>query len=327
MKELIEDFTKHIQYSVELNKNTALTASNKVFNNVLICGLGGSGIGATIIAQVVANDAKLPILVNKDYKIAQFINENTLVIACSYSGNTEETLEMITQAEQKNATIACVTSGGKLAALAIEKGYNHILIPGGHPPRAAFGLAFPPLFKLLNHYGVTSSDYSTEFKNAIKLIDENESQILIEAGAITEKLYKKIPVIYAESSYEGVAIRFRQQINENSKMLCWHHVIPEMNHNELVGWANKNEELAVVIFRNEDDYYRNQKRIEVNKTVFQKYTSTIIEIHSKGNSKLERALYLIHLGDWVSYLLAEKNGVDVVEVDVITHLKNELSKI
>lgn len=327
MKELIEDFTKHIQHSIELNKNTTLTAFNKVFDNVLICGLGGSGIGATIIVQVVADNAKLPILVNKDYKIPQFVNENTLVIACSYSGNTEETLEMITQAEQKNATIACVTSGGKLAALAIEKKYNHILIPGGHPPRAAFGLAFPSLFKLLNYYGIINSDYSNEFNKAIELINENESLILVEAGAITEKLYKKIPVIYVESSYEGVAVRFRQQINENSKMLCWHHVIPEMNHNELVGWANKNEGLAVVIFRNEDDYYRNKKRIEVNKTVFEKYTSTVIEIHSKGNSKLERALYLIHLGDWISYLLAEKNGVDVVEVDVITHLKNELSKI
>jgi glucose/mannose-6-phosphate isomerase len=327
MKELIEDFTKHLQHSIELNKNTTLTVSNKVFDNVLICGLGGSGIGATIIVQVVADNAKLPILVNKDYKIPQFVNENTLVIACSYSGNTEETLEMITQAEQKNATIACVTSGGKLAALAIEKKYNHILIPGGHPPRAAFGLAFPSLFKLLNYYGIINSDYSNEFNKAIELINENESRILVEAGAITEKLYKKIPVIYAESSYEGVAVRFRQQINENSKMLCWHHVIPEMNHNELVGWANKNEDLAVVIFRNEDEYYRNQKRIEVNKTVFEKYTSTVIEIHSKGNSKLERALYLIHLGDWISYLLAEKNGVDVVEVDVITHLKNELSKI
>lgn len=327
MKELIEDFTKHLQHSIELNNNTTLIPSNKEFNNVLICGLGGSGIGATIITQVVADNAKQPILVNKDYKIPQFVDEKTLVIACSYSGNTEETLEMITQAEQKNATIACVTSGGKLAALAIEKKYNHILIPGGHPPRAAFGLAFPSLFKLLNHYGIINSDYSNEFNKAIELIDENESLILVEAGAITEKLYKKIPVIYAESSYEGVAVRFRQQINENAKMLCWHHVIPEMNHNELVGWANKNEDLAVVIFRNEDDYYRNKKRIEVNKTVFEKYTSTVIEIHSKGNSKLERALYLIHLGDWISYLLAEKNGVDVVEVDVITHLKNELSKI
>ena len=137
----------------------------------------------------------------------------------------------------------------------------------------------------------------------------------------------KIPVIYADANYEGIAVRFRQQINENSKMLCWHHVIPEMNHNELVGWTTKNDDLAVVIFRNDDDYFRTQKRMEVNKTVFEKYTSTIIEIYSKGNSQLEKAMYLLHLGDWVSYLIAEKKGIDVVEVDVITHLKNELAKI
>ena len=100
-----------------------------------------------------------------------------------------------------------------------------------------------------------------------------------------------------------------------------------MNHNELVGWRTKNEDLVVVIFRNDDDYFRTQKRMEVNKTVFEKYTSTILEIYSKGNSQLEKSLYLIHLGDWVSLFLGEKNGVDITEVDVITNLKNELAKI
>jgi glucose/mannose-6-phosphate isomerase len=110
-------------------------------------------------------------------------------------------------------------------------------------------------------------------------------------------------------------------------MLCWHHAIPEMNHNELVGWRTKNEDLAVVILRNEDDYFRTQKRMEVNKTVFEKYTPTIIQIYSKGNSQLEKSLYLIHLGDWISFFLGEKKGVDITEVDVITNLKNELAKI
>ncbi len=144
---------------------------------------------------------------------------------------------------------------------------------------------------------------------------------------VAEILHDKFPIIYAESSFEGVCIRFRQQINENSKKLCWHHVIPEMNHNELVGWTTKNDDLAVVLFRNDNDYFRTQKRMEVNKTVFEKFTSTIIEIHSKGNSQLEKAMYLLHLGDWVSYLLAEKKGIDVTEVDVITYLKDELAKI
>ena len=327
MKTRIEDFTQHITDALAIGKNANLSPNTKKINNVLICGLGGSGIGGTVVAQVVAPYANCPITINKDYKIPAFVSENTLVIACSYSGNTEESLEMLEQAQAKNAEIACVTSGGKLQEIAQQNNYNHIIIPGGHPPRGAFGLAFPTLFTMLNHYGIVEKDFSAEFNNAIATINQEENNIITEAKTITEKLVGKLPVIYADANYEGVAVRFRQQINENSKMLCWHHVIPEMNHNELVGWRTKNENLAVVIFRNDDDYYRTQKRMEVNKTVFEKYTSTIVEIYSKGNSQLEKSLYLIHLGDWISFFLSEKNGVDVVEVDVITHLKNELAKI
>jgi len=327
MKELIENFTTHLAQSINISENTSLKATDKQITSVLICGLGGSGIGGTVVSQVIANDASLPIVINKDYKIPAFVNSSTLVIACSYSGNTEETIEMIEQAQAKNAEIACVTSGGKIQELAKENGYNYIIIPGGHPPRAAFGLAFPTLFTLLKHYKVISADYTTQFTNAISIINKEEDNIIAEAKSVTEKLLGKIPVIYSDAWYEGVAVRFRQQVNENGKMLCWHHAIPEMNHNELVGWTTKNEDLAVVIFRNDDDYFRTQKRMEVNKTVFEKYTSTILEIYSKGKSRLERSLYLIHLGDWVSYLLAEKKGIDVTEVDVITSLKNELAKI
>jgi glucose/mannose-6-phosphate isomerase len=327
MKKLIEDFTKHITESIHISNSTSLTPFDGEINNVLICGLGGSGIGGTIISQIVANDANCPVTINKDYKIPAFVNKNTLVIACSYSGNTEESLEMLEQAESKNAVIACITSGGKLMEIAQQKNYNHIVIPGGNPPRAAFGLAFPPLFFLISHYKITSTDYISQFNNAVQLIDKEERNMVAEAAKITEKLFNKIPVIYADANYEGVAVRFRQQINENSKMLCWHHVIPEMNHNELVGWTTKNDDLAVVLFRNDDDYFRTQKRMEINKTVFNQYTSTIIEVYSKGNSRLEKALYLIHLGDWISYFLAEKKGIDVTEVDVITKLKNELAKM
>ena len=327
MKGLIEDFTKHIANSITISDGANLKAAPNNINNVLICGLGGSGIGGTVVAQVIADDIQVPVTINKDYKIPAFVNENTLVICCSYSGNTEETLEMLTHAEAKNAEIACITSGGKIEEIAKAKKYNHIVIPGGHPPRAAFGLSFPPLFFLLKNYGLLTNDYKAQLQNAIATINTAEENIIKEASAITEKLFNKIPVIYADANYEGVAVRFRQQVNENAKMLCWHHVIPEMNHNELVGWTTKNEDLAVIIFRNEDDYFRTQKRMEVNKTVFEQYTSTIIEVYSKGNSRLEKALYLIHLGDWVSYLLGEKKGIDITEVDVITNLKNQLANL
>ncbi len=327
MKELIENFTLHLSEALTIGDNNSLTPAKKSINNVLICGLGGSGIGATVVSQIVNTTTNYPISINKDYNIPSFVSENTLVIVCSYSGNTEESLEMIAEAQEKNAEIACITSGGKLLEISKQNNYNHIVIPGGHPPRAAFGLAFPTLFTLLNHYNVISKDFSQEFNATIKLINAEENNIITEAKNIADSLFGKIPVIYSTANYEGVAIRFRQQINENSKMLCWHNVIPEMNHNELVGWTKANEDLAVIILRNNDDYYRNEKRIEVNKTVFKKYTSTVLEIASKGNSRLENSLYLIHLTDWISFILAEKNGVDVVEVDVITALKNELAKI
>lgn len=327
MKELIANFTQHITEAIKIGGEAKLKPSEKKINNVLICGLGGSGIGGTIISQIVADDANVSITINKDYKIPAFVNQNTLVIASSYSGNTEETLEMLEQSEKQGAEINCITSGGKLLEIAKEKGYNHIVIPEGYPPRAAFGLGLPQIFFLLKYYQIISGDYFNQFAEAVELMDKEEESIINEAKQVAKKLANKIPVIYADAWTEGVAVRFRQQINENAKMLCWHHVIPEMNHNELVGWTQKNENLAVVIFRNEDDYYRTQKRMEINKGIISKYTSTIVEIHSKGKSRLERALYLIHLGDWVSYFLAEKKGIDAVEVDVITHLKSELEKI
>jgi glucose/mannose-6-phosphate isomerase len=116
-------------------------------------------------------------------------------------------------------------------------------------------------------------------------------------------------------------------VNENSKMLCWHHVIPEMNHNELVGWRTKNDNLAVIIFRNESDFSRIQARMDINKQTFAEYTNTTVEVWSKGTTALQRSLYLIHIGDWISLYLGQKKGVDISEVKVIDHLKGELNKL
>ena len=152
-------------------------------------------------------------------------------------------------------------------------------------------------------------------------------QIKIDAKEVANQLHGKIPIIYTTDRMESVAVRLRQQINENSKMLCWHHVIPEMNHNELVGWRIKDDKLAVLYMRNNDDFKRNQVRIDINKEIISKYSSNIIEVHSKGSSLVERAMYFVHLGDWISWYLSEMRGVDAIEVDVIDYLKSELSKV
>ncbi len=327
MKNLIESFTSHLSTAVEIGKKASFNAPKNNIQNVLIGGLGGSGIGGTIISQLIANQSRVPIVVNKDYDIPSFVNESTLVICCSYSGNTEETLSMYEAAKSKGAEISIITSGGKFAELAKENKLNCIIIPGGLPPRAAFGLSFPQLLFTFQKYNLIDDRFISDLENTISNIDDIESDIQKEAKGVAEKLLNKTPVIYSESSKEGVAVRFRQQINENSKMLCWHNVFPELNHNELVGWRTKNQDFALVIFRSSKDFYRNQKRMEYSKNLISQYTETIIEVFAKGEHPLEEALYLIHLGDWVSLFLAELKGIDSVEVDVISGLKEMLGDL
>ena len=327
MNDYINDFTNHLKDAINIANNTALTPCTKEIRNVLICGLGGSGIGGTIVNDIVSPKAKIPITATKDYSIPNFVNEHTLVIANSYSGNTEETLYALQKCQAKGAEIAVITSGGSLKTIAEEQNYNKLIIPSGQPPRAMFGYAFTELFYLLNHYGIIDDSFKSDFQKAIQLLDTEKSDIQNQAMDLAKKMYKQTPVIYVANGFEGVAVRFRQQINENSKMLCWHHVVPEMNHNELLGWRTNVNDLAVVYFRNKSDYERNQIRMDINKKVISKYTENITEIWSKGNSLIENSLYHIHLGDWASWYLSEMNNVDAIEIDVINFLKGELSKI
>lgn len=327
MKELIKDFTNQIAHAIVIGNAYTPSQKGRKISNVLISGLGGSGIGGTIAAEVVASEAGIPILTNNGYFIPNFVDDETLFIACSYSGNTEETVSATKLAHEKGAKIVVISSGGKLKEMAEKHHWDCIEIPGGQPPRASFGLSFPEVLYALHAHNIISKKFEKELEAGMKLLDDNEEAIQKEAVEVTEKLFGKIPVIYAADGFGGVATRFRQQVNENAKMLCWHHVIPEMNHNELVGWRTKNDDLAVVLFRNETDFKNIQARMEINKSTFAEYTNTTVEVWSKGTSDLQRALYLIHIGDWISYFLGEKKGVDIMEVKVIDHLKSELAKL
>ena len=327
MNDYINDFTNHLRDAIDIANNTELKSATKEIKNVLICGLGGSGIGGTIVNDIVSPKAGIPIAATKDYSIPNFVNENTLVIANSYSGNTEETLYALEKCQARGSEIAVITSGGKLKAIAEENNYNKIIIPGDQPPRAMFGYAFTELFFILNHYEIINNSFKADFEKAITLLDAEKTDIQKQAMDLAKKMYQQTPVIYVANGFEGVAVRFRQQINENSKMLCWHHVVPEMNHNELLGWRTNVNDLAVVYFRNKMDYDRNQIRMDINKKVISKFTENITEIWSKGDSLIENSLYHINLGDWVSWYLSEMNNVDAIEINVIDFLKKELAKV
>ncbi len=327
MKKLVLDFPIQLQEALIIGKNYRFTAHAKDFENVVVTGLGGSGIGGSIVQNYVFDKLKIPFIVNKDYFLPAFVNRKTLVIVCSYSGNTEETLAAMRQAISKRATIVCVTSGGTVAEIANQKHIDCILVPAGMPPRSCLGYSLVQLLFVLEHFGLIGSSFQREISKAIKQMKQGENETQKKAMAIAKKLLGKLPIIYSSSAMEGIAVRFRQQLNENSKVLAWHGAIPEMNHNELVGWRDDAQDKAVIILRNADDYERVQTRMEINKKVLKKHNPTIVEIYSEGKSYWEEAFYLIHLTDWVSVFLADLREVDATEVKVIDFLKKSLSKV
>ena len=327
MKKLVLDFPIQLHEALIIGKNYRFIAHGKEFYYIVVTGLGGSGIGGSIVQNYVFDKLKIPFIVNKGYTLPSFVNRKTLVIVCSYSGNTEETLMAMKQAITKRATIVCITSGGTVAELANQKHLDCILVPAGMPPRSCLGYSLVQLLFVLAYFGLISNSFEREIKRAIRQLKAGENDIQKKAMAVAKKMFGKLPIIYSADHIEGVATRFRQQLNENSKLLAWHGVIPEMNHNELVGWRDDASDKAVVILRNRDDFERVQTRMEINKKVFKKHDPVIIEIYSEGNSYWEEAFYLVHLTDWVSVFLAEMRGVDATEVKVIDFLKKSLSKI
>lgn len=327
MKEHVESFIAKLEEGISIGQKCIINKHPYEIRNIVVAGLGGSGIGGTIAAAVLDTELKVPVTVVKDYFLPGFANQHTLLLACSYSGNTEETLQTFDAAIKTGAKIICITTGGKLLELAKQHRCDAIIIPGGMPPRACFPYSFTQIFYALKGLDLISQSVVSELESTVSFLKSEENEIKKSAFVMASKLADKMPVIYSEAKFEGVCIRFRQQINENSKMLCWHAALPEMNHNELVGLVEPNENLAVIFIRNDSDYFRTQRRMEIVKEVASKVTPHVFEIWSKGNTLIEKAFYHILCGDWISVYLADIKKIDATEVRVIDFLKKELSAI
>ncbi len=328
MDELIDGFPEQLLDALRIASEVELRKSEGDFDQVLISGLGGSGIGGTLISEWVAQEAKLPIYVNKDYHLPSWVDHRTLLIVSSYSGNTEETLSTLQEGIERNAWIVSISSGGELERIAHENAFDHIKVPGGYPPRAAMGYSVVQLLRILSHHSIIPSrfDPEREVQASAKLLELEQQKIKDRAKEVAEEIHGKRPTIYCASGYEGVAVRWRQQINENAKTLCWHHVLPEMNHNELVGWESGGEDIGVIMLRNEEDHVQTQKRMDLCKEFLQERAGCWKELWSRGDTRIQRAFHLIHLGDHLSYHLALLNEVDPVQVDVIEAFKKRLKE-
>lgn len=325
MKAHIIGFPEQLKNAFSIAQKAELTPSSKNVDNVIICGIGGSGIGGKIVANIFEAGSRVPIATCNEYDLPGFAGENTLIIASSYSGNTEEVLSMIGQAREKGCEIACITSGGKLGELAVNEGLNCITVPGGNPPRSCLGYSVTQILRLLENYEVIPNKSVDEITQAASLLVELQDEIVAEAKQIATVLDGKIPVIYSSKVYEPLAVRFCQQLNENSKMLAWNSKIPEMNHNEIVGWAKNYDQVAALFLDCEHDFYRTKARMEFTKKVVREKASATYELKCKGESALIRTIYYNNVLDWVSVILAENNGIDPIEIKVIDALKKELA--
>ncbi|MEX2485368.1 MAG: bifunctional phosphoglucose/phosphomannose isomerase [Brumimicrobium sp.] len=326
MDKLIAQFPKHISDAIEIANDAVLKSSAKTFQNVVICGMGGSGIGGKLVSQWFSSVAKTPIIVVQSYDLPAFVNENTLVIGSSYSGNTEETINVVSVAKERKATIIGVCSGGELLRFCKENDYDCIKVPGGNPPRSMLAFSVIQLVNILSKYQIIPDNAMHEIDHCRHLLNSELITIKKEAKQLADFIFNKQCIIYSSTEFESVAVRARQQFNENSKILCWHHVFPEMNHNELVGWGGGNDQLAPVFLISKFLSDRNKLRASLSKEIMLDKTSHLLEIAGKGNSIIEESFYFIHIVDWASIYLAELRNVDPIEIKVIDYLKDSLSK-
>ena len=289
------------------------------FNNIVVCGMGGSAIGGDIL-KANMEKSKIQVTVLKDYNIPGFVNKNTLVLCVSYSGNTEEPLNAMREAKSVGATIVGFTSGGEL------KDINDLLIkiPAGLQPRNSSGYQFFSILKLLSNSGIVEFDQK-DFDNMISILKDS-AYFEEKARKIAKKIGRKLPIIYTTSKLFGAANRFKCDLNENSNIPAYVNLYPEMCHNEILGFEGMDRDNYIILqLRNSLDHPRNKKRMDICEEIMRKNVN-ILNIEAKGDSIISKNFYVIYLGNWISYWLAQDRGVDPSEIEVIENLKKALNK-
>ena len=326
MKKLIAEFPQNIVDALKIASNMKFTKPQNEIRNVVICGMGGSGIGGKLVAEWLEMEIKVPMLFVQDYDLPAFVDKYSLVIGSSYSGNTEETLSSVAQGLERGSHVVGISSGGLLKDFCKNNNLDVVIVPGGNPPRSAVAFSVIQLISLFTQLDLISGESLASIEKGRNLIIQEKENIAVESHQLAVFLKDKIIAIYAPSNYEAVAIRARQQFNENGKLLCWHHVIPEMNHNELVGWGGGDDRFGALFIDTQDWNPRNNKRLEFSLEVVREKTKNVLVLKAKGDSVIERSLYIIHLVDWASWYLSELKSVDAMDIKVIDSLKSTLAK-
>ncbi|RLC98998.1 MAG: bifunctional phosphoglucose/phosphomannose isomerase [Chloroflexi bacterium] len=258
-----------------------------------------------------------------------------MVIGCSYSGNTEETLSAFGAGLERGVRTAAVTTGGKLAALAQEEGVPLVRFDYQSSPRAAMGYSFTLLLGLLHRLGLLR-DYSADVEEAAQVMEAWQAEIgpAVPAARNAAKsqagrLAGRLPVVYGAGFLAAVANRWKTQFNENSKHWAFFEVLPELNHNAVVGLGipqSVRDQVTVLMLRSSMDHPRVQVRWDVTEKLLRREGVTAETVQGRGKSKLAHMLSLIHFNDYVSFYLAMLNGADPSPVEAIAFLKQRLAE-
>ncbi|GAB6066624.1 bifunctional phosphoglucose/phosphomannose isomerase [Aquifex pyrophilus] len=312
---LLEGFYEQIVYE-DIGKDLS------GYKGIVFCGMGGSGIAGTFASKWLNHrGVKIPSFVVKGYELPPFVDDSYLVVCISYSGNTEETLSNFEEALKRGIKPVCITSGGKLKELAEKNGCEVYEVPKGFQPRYAFGYL---LSKALCLVGISPE----EMEDAKENVRENLNKIKEEGYRIAERLYGYVPVVYSTPLTDAIAERWKGQINENAKTPLYYAVLPEMHHNEVMGWNNPSlrNKFHYIVMYDAKDHHRVKLRVDITLKLLKDMGIVPIVLKGEGNSYLSRSLYLVHLADWVSVKLAELYGYDSLKVDTIERIKEELKK-
>ncbi|MGA9348476.1 MAG: bifunctional phosphoglucose/phosphomannose isomerase [Anaerolineae bacterium] len=317
-------------------QNLELPPKYRQVNKIVVLGMGGSAIGGDLLRALAEHECAVPIAINRDYTVPAFVNAETLVIASSYSGNTEETLSAFKEAGKRGAALLAITTNGKLAQQARESGLPLLTFCYKSQPRAALGYSLVSLIGVVQKLGLIASK-AANLEEAIEVMEALQEEIK-ETVPVTEnpakqlakRLYGHLPVVYGAGYLAEVAHRWKTQFNENSKAWGFYEQLPELNHNAVVGYQFP-EELAerilVVMLVSSLDHPRNKARFQVTQEILAKRGIAYETIEAHGQSPLAQMLSAIHFGDYVSYYLALLYEVDPTPVTVINYLKKRLEQV
>ena len=325
----IQSMGEQLRWAAELDPPHVGTHSE-----ILYAGMGGSGIAGDYAAAI-THSAGTRIHVHKGYgPIPPWaIRVRPLVVAASYSGNTEETLDMVVSAHESGLPVATVTTGGRLGELTREHGWKGVNVPAGIQPRAAAGYMVGAVVKLLERSN-SVGDQRLAFLEAADLVDHmtsDDSDAWSQADEIAAGLERRIPIIYGSGPVSGVvAQRWKTQINENAKVPAWYSLLPELDHNEITGWETlpdlTSQNLGIVALVDQTDHDRVGQRVRHTRELTSDAVPWVAEVHSRGSSDLARLLSLTVVGDLVSWMLADRLGVDPTPVATIEKLKKLLTE-